>query len=150
MRPMSKLAYPLTIRSHHLLCMLGFRRLGYSSTFVSNMRSVVEELRSDCTLALTLVAGCDVICAACPHKREGKCLRKTDSEAKSVSLDLKILAKLGFEPGTQVSFCEALERVKERIRSEDMAEFCSDCEWWGLGYCVAGLERLKARLNALL
>lgn len=142
---MSKLPQHVTIRSHHLLCMLGFRGLGYSEEFTANMRSVVRELHLDRDLAMIIVAGCDVICAACPHYREARCLRDMDSAARSVSLDLKVLAKLGLEPGAHVSFRDALERVKERVTADDMAEFCSDCEWWGLGYCLEGLERLKSR-----
>lgn len=146
---MSKLARPLTIRAHHLLCILGFRGFGYSEKFTSNMGDVVEKLRSDHIFPVILVVGCDVICAACPHNKEGKCLKEVDSEAKSVSLDQKILSRLGFEPGAQVSSCEGWERIKERITSEDMCELCRDCEWWGLGYCMEGLERLKSpRLTA--
>lgn len=143
---MGKLAHPLKIRLHHLLCMLGFRGLGYNEEFISNMGTIVEKLRSDSAFPVTLVVGCDAICATCPHNKEGKCLKKVDSEVKVVSLDLKMLPKLGFEAGAQVSAGEAWERIKERITSEDMAELCGDCEWWGLGYCVEGLERLKSPL----
>jgi len=141
---MSELTHPCTIRAHHLLCTLGFRGLGYSEEFTSRMRNVVEKLRCSPVFPLTLVVGCDIICAACPHSKEGECLKDTDSEAKAISLDLEILSRLGFEPGAQVPCYEAWERIRERMTSEDMVELCSDCEWFGLGYCVEGLERLKS------
>ena len=137
------MASPLKIRPHHLLCLLGFRGSGYSQEFVLNMGKAVEELRFDPTLPITLVVGCDAICADCPHNRNGKCLKEADSEAKVISLDLVLLSKLGFEVGDEVSTSEAWERIKERITSEDMADLCRDCEWWILGYCVQGLERIK-------
>lgn len=147
---MGELARPLNIRPHHLLCILGFRGLGYNEEFISTMGKVVGKLRSDPTFPMSLVVGCDAICAACPHNKEGKCLKRVDSEVKVMSLDLKMLPKLGFEVGAQVSAGEAWQRIKERITSEDMAELCRDCEWRGLGYCVEGLERLKAFSKALL
>jgi hypothetical protein len=107
------------------------------------MGKVVGKLRSDSAFPIILVVGCDAICAACPHNKEGKCLKKADSEVKVTSLDLKMLPKLRFEAGAQVSAGEAWERIREGITSEDIAELCCDCEWWGLGYCVEGLERLK-------
>lgn len=142
---MEELRHPVKVRSHHLLCMLGFRGLGYGEVFILNMAKLVGKLHSDSTFPILLVVGCDVICAACPHNKEGRCLEKADSEAKTASLDLKMLLKLGIEAETQLSAGEAWERIKERITSEDMAEICQDCEWWGLGYCAEGLERLKAK-----
>jgi uncharacterized protein len=141
---MSSLPQDVAIRPHHLLCMLGFRGLGYSAEFAANMRRVVEDLRLDRDLRLTIAVGCDVICAACPHCREARCSRAVDSAAKSATLDLKVLAKLALEPGARISFGDALRRIEQRVTADDMREFCSDCEWWGLGYCLAGLKELKS------
>ena len=144
MKPVRKLAHPIAIRAHHLLCMLGFRGLGYSTVFVLNMRNVVDELRSNPDASLIVVSGPDVICAGCPHHEQGKCLREVDSEEKCLALDLKILEQLHLEPGAHVSTSEARGRLREMITSEDMALLCSDCEWWPLGYCEQGLERLRS------
>jgi len=140
---MDELAHPLEIRSHHLLCILGFRGLGYSEEFVSNMGKVVERLRSNHSFPITLVVGCDAICASCPHNKEGECLERADSDAGVTVLDSKLLDRLGFEAGTQILAGEAWERVKERLAPGDLAEICGDCEWLGLGYCAEGLKRLR-------
>jgi hypothetical protein len=140
---MDELAHPLKIRSHHLLCILGFRGLGYSEEFVSNMRRVVGELRSDPTFPITLVVGCDAICVSCPHNKEGKCLRSANSEVDVPLQDLDLLKRLGLEAGSQMPAGEAWEEVRERLAPGDLAEICGDCEWLGLGYCAEGLKRLR-------
>jgi len=140
---MDELAQPLKIRSHHLLCILGFRGLGYSEEFAANMGKVVGELRSDPTFPITLVVGCDAICVSCPHKKEGKCLKRANSEVDVPVLDLELLKRLGLQAGTQMLAGEAWERVKERLTPGDLTEICGDCEWLGLGYCAEGLRRLK-------
>jgi hypothetical protein len=108
------------------------------------MGEVVEKLHSDSTFPITLVDECDIICASCPHNVGGKCLGEADSESKIKTRDLELLHRLGFEVGAQVTANEAWTRIKERITSEDVAALCHECEWWDLGYCVEGLERLKA------
>ena len=140
---MDELAHPLKIRSHHLLCILGFRGLGYSREFVSNMRKVVGKLRSDPSFPIILVVGCDAICVSCPHNKEGKCLRKANSEVDVPIQDSELLRRLGLEAGSQMPAAEAWEEVKEKLAPEDLTEICGDCEWLGLGYCAEGLERLR-------
>jgi hypothetical protein len=140
---MDELAYPLKIRAHHLLCILGFRGLGYGEEFVSNMGKVVGELCSDPGLPITLVVGCDAICASCPHNKEGKCLKRANSEVDVPILDLELLKRLGLEAGSQILAGEAWEEVKKRLAPEDLTEICGDCKWLSLGYCAQGLERLR-------
>ncbi len=140
---MNELIHSLNIRPHHLLCILGFRGLGYSEKFVSNMEEVAKKLRSDFTSFITLVLECDAICAACPHNVEGKCLKSDVSEVEVAAMDTKCLQKLGFKAGDSVSADEVWKRVKERITLEDIKEICRDCEWWELKYCLEGLKKLK-------
>ncbi len=140
---MGELASPLKIRAHHLLCLLGFRSLGYSQEFITTMGKVVENLRSNSTFPIILVAECDIICTSCPHNKGNKCLKEADSESKVKTRDLEVLHRLGFEAGAQIPAGKAWARMKERLSFNDMAEICRDCEWLELGYCVEGLERLK-------
>lgn len=140
---MGELATPLKIRSHHLLCVLGFSGLGYSQKFIATMEEVAKRMRFNPTFPITVVAECDIICASCPHNKENKCLKETESELKVKTRDLELLLRLGLEAGTQILADEALMRIKERLSFEDMAEICRDCEWLELGYCVQGLEKLK-------
>jgi hypothetical protein len=141
---MGELAPPLKIRTHHLLCVLGFCGLGYSQEFISTMGKVVEKLRSNSAFPIILVAECDIICASCPHNKGNKCLKETDSESKVKTRDLEVLHRLGFEVGAQMATGKAYAKIKERLSSGDIAEICRRCEWLELGHCVEGLERLTA------
>ena len=140
---MGELAHPLRIRAHHLLCILGFRGLGYSQEFIVRMGKVVEELSSNSTIPITIIAECDVICTSCPHHKGNKCLKKVDSEWKVENRDLEVLQRLGFEVGAQMPAGEAWTRIRGKLTVKDVAEICQGCEWLELGYCAEGLERLE-------
>ncbi|MBI2852121.1 MAG: DUF1284 domain-containing protein [Chloroflexi bacterium] len=140
---MGSLAHPVRIRGHHLLCMLGFRGLGYSVDFAAAMDEVVKEFRANPALAVIVVTECDVICGSCPHNKGSRCLKKEDSYERVKSKDADVLDTLGFKPETQTTVGDAWKRVKERISVEDLKEMCRKCEWLGLGYCVDGLAKLK-------
>ncbi len=137
---MGQLAPPLKIRAHHLLCMLGFRGLGYSEEFAENMGKVVAEFNSEATLPVIIVAECDVICEPCPHNRENRCVKQPDSERRVAAKDLAVLRKLGLESGTRLVAARVRQKVKESFSSRDLVEICPDCQWRELGYCAAGLE----------
>ena len=139
---MGEVAPPLKIRAHHLLCLLGFRGLGYSQEFIVKMGKLAKELRTDATFPITVVAECDIICASCPHNKDNKCLRKADSESKVKTRDLEVLRRLGFEAGMQMPAGKAWTRIRERLTLENVAEICRGCEWLELGYCAESLKRL--------
>ena len=139
---MGELAHPVKIRGHHLLCLLGFRGLGYSPEFVETMGKVFKEFHSDTTLPITVVTECDIICDSCPHKRDNTCQKKEGSAPRVKSKDATILKKLGFSAGSETTSGEAWRRVKERITAEDLTAMCRECEWLELGYCQEGLAKL--------
>lgn len=141
---MGSLARPLKIRGHHLLCMLGFRGLGYSPEFAVAMGKVVESFRSDATLPIIVVNEGDIICDSCPHYKDNKCRKKPDSFRKVKTKDTRVLKRLGLKPGSETSAGEAWARVKAQISSGELAELCAKCEWLGLGYCAEGLEKLAS------
>ena len=136
---------PIRIRGHHLLCMLGFRGLGYSDEFVSNMRRIVDRVMGDPDTVLELIAGCDAICEACPHQVGGYCVKSSDSKGKIGTSDAAILAHIGLAPGTRVTAREAYKAVASTISPEDIgALFCVRCGWRELGYCAEGLAKLTS------
>ncbi len=139
---MGKLAHPLEIRAHHLLCLLGFRGLGYSQEFVEKMGEVAKELHLSSTFPITVLAQCDVICVSCPHNKDNKCQKKADSESKAEARDLEVLRRLGFAVGAQMPVEKVWVRIKARLIPEDIVEICQGCEWLELGHCAEGLGRL--------
>tara|TARA_B100002003_G_C13715496_1_gene358645 strand:- start:102 stop:530 length:429 start_codon:yes stop_codon:yes gene_type:complete len=138
-----ELAHPLEIRAHHLLCLLGFRGLGYSLEFTKKMGKVAEELRVNSTFPITILTECDVICASCPHNKDNKCCKKPYSELKVKARDLEVLRRIGLTTGTHISLDTIWARIKERLTPEDLVLICQGCEWLELGYCAKGLEVLE-------
>ena len=141
---MGELAHPIKIRGHHLLCLLGFRGLGYSREFVETMGKVLKEFHSNTALPITVVTECDIICGSCPHNKGGACRKREDSARRVKSKDAMLLKKLDFPANTETTSGEAWRRVKERVSAEDLAAMCRRCKWLGLGYCQEGLAKLTA------
>ncbi|MDO8716527.1 MAG: DUF1284 domain-containing protein [Dehalococcoidales bacterium] len=140
---MGELAHPLTIRGHHLLCLLGFRGRGYSPAFVEAMRRVSEVFRFDLDASIVLVTWCDVICASCPHNIDDECRKSPDAASRIKDKDAAILKKLGFRANALTTPREAWERVRENFTPGDITAMCGRCQWLELGYCVEGLTRLR-------
>lgn len=134
---------PLRIRGHHLLCMLGFRGMGYSPEFVRNMRRVVDRFFHPGAPAVRAVADCDDICAACPHRRDGRCAAGEDSARRTRCMDLQVLQCIGVDEGTTAGADELMERLARKVSPERRRGICGDCGWADHGVCAEGLIRLK-------
>ena len=140
---------PLPIRAHHLLCMLGFRGLGYSKEFVRNMTRIVRCIRDIPEAAIKLIETCDVICRACPHREDGVCGKSPVQDERPGDLDRAVLAVLGYEVNARTTSGEAYRRIASRIDPADIGRlFCTRCEWRERGYCVSGLAELKQKASA--
>jgi len=50
---------------------------------------------------------------------------------------------LTIRPGEILSYREVTNRIKEKMTEEKMEKICSNCQWFGLGYCLEGLKKLK-------
>ena len=129
----------LSIRGHHLLCMFGFRGLGYSPQFVANMQGVVDAFLSG-SPQVTVIAECDDICAACPHKIAGVCCKSAGSESSVAEKDLAVLDRLGLPPGSAYVARALRAHITRTVRPVDLRALCSGCEWLPAGYCEAGLK----------
>lgn len=80
----------------------------------------------------------DDICAPCP-KRIGKlCM----SQTKINALDTAHAEALDIKPGDQLSWGEALMRMKSHVQPSDLQRICKGCSWLTLGLCEAALKRL--------
>ena len=146
---MASAVTPLRIRGHHLLCLHGFRGLGYSPEFVANMQAVKDRLL-DPTLEVEVTVSPDDICAACPHLAAGGCSRKGDSEARISAKDSAVLRRLSLSAGDHLPAGTLFALVAERFsrQSRDpvagqagISGLCSSCKWYPLGWCEAGIRK---------
>jgi hypothetical protein len=117
--------------------------LGYSPEFTANMKRVVRRLRGD-RQRVRLTDTPDVICAACPNLRGGRCRANSGRRSRVPTRDRQVLRRLGLSPGTTVTVKRAYDLVRERITPEELREkLCAGCRWLELGYCEEGLAGLR-------
>jgi len=139
------------IRCHTLLCLQGFRGVGYSEAFVINMKGIHEGLSKDLESCVEVVAGPDDICNTCPHLGGMGCmLDGADSESDMKRKDHEVAALLGIDPGRRYRWREIIERISGIITPPILKDLCSRCQWYPLGYCEEGILNLKNKGNYTL
>ncbi|MCY0877199.1 MAG: DUF1284 domain-containing protein [Firmicutes bacterium] len=136
----------VSLRGHHLLCLLGYRGMGYSDAYVANMTSIYETLRLHPETLVHVVAGPDELCAAFPDDQPNHCREET-----VYTRDDAILRALGLSPTATLPWSEVEARVHAHIAGADLIDFCQTCPWRPYGVCEAGIEHIRAggRLRAL-
>lgn len=128
----------IQLRGHHLLCLLGFRGMGYSEAYAANMTRVYNRLREEPQTEVAIIAGPDELCACFPADAEPHC-----ENASVTSLDRSVLAKLGLRSGDTLPWIEVIALVRSRVQPEDINELCITCQWRAYGVCEAGVRTIK-------
>ncbi|AZN42157.1 DUF1284 domain-containing protein [Paenibacillus albus] len=128
----------IRLRGHHLLCLLGFRGMGYSAKFSANMRLVYNELREQPQTLITIIGGPDDLCACFPKDAEQHCENRSVYEH-----DKRILDKLDFSAGMTLPWQDVIHRVRVNMQPEDINTLCYTCEWRTYGVCEAGVRTIK-------
>jgi hypothetical protein len=134
----------MMLRAHHLICILGFRGLGYSKEYVDNMTKIVALLRSSPDTLIEIVSKPDDICARCPFLGKKGCQQKgPESEEVVRNRDLTVMERLNLVAGEIITWAKAEKGIRSSISPEDLVSICQDCQWLPQGYCVAALKRLR-------
>jgi len=132
----------MKLRAHHLICILGFRGLGYSREYVDNMTRIVDQLQP--STSIEVLSKPDDICAPCPFLGEKGCQeRGPESESVARDRDLAVMKRLNIVAGDRITWAEVRERLRRSISPGDLMDICQDCQWLPQGYCVEGLKRLR-------
>ncbi len=120
----------MNIRGHHLLCIRYFKGKGYSEDFVLNFFKVINTL--ELSTLIKVVNYPDIICEPCPHKVDGKCIKKgPDFESEVRKKDEIVMKYLKIRPNHEIKVIDVQERVNKKLGK--VREICEDCEW--LRYC---------------
>ncbi len=115
----------ISIRAHHLLCIQGFQKYGYSDEFVENMEKVIGYL-SDPQTVIKIITGCDVLCFSCPHHQDGLCTKNNHLS----KIDYKVLDVTGLKENVTMKAKEAISLVNAKFDSISAVEsVCGGCEW---------------------
>lgn len=129
----------IQLRGHHLLCLLGFRGMGYSPDFTINMKNVYEQLRQQPYTPITLVRGVDDLCKCYPSDKPNHCDTNSVHERDQVILD-----RLGLTTGTTLPWESILLLLKQHMAPTEIPILCSTCPWQPYGVCEEGLARISA------
>ncbi|MFC1994556.1 DUF1284 domain-containing protein [Chloroflexota bacterium] len=90
----------MVLCGHHLLCLPGFRGLGYNEESVSRMSWAKEHLSSAPQVAVEVTDAPDYVCLACPYVGVDGCqLQDGDSEERMSEQDRAVMARLGVVRG---------------------------------------------------
>ncbi len=138
------------LRGHHLLCVHGFKGMGYSPDFVHNMDRIVKNIRNDSIdFTITVVAAFDDACLACPNRGETECEAGAGSNEHVLGMDEKVIRHLGLEPGKSYKKSELLALTAEKVEPSDLDYLCARCSWLSQGVCKEGIVQLKTKMKEL-
>lgn len=119
----------MQLRPHHLLCMQKFTGHGYSPAFTAHMTAMLKKLQQHPETAVTLTAGCDDLCEACPHNQDSVCA----SSEKVAQLDAGVRDALGLSASASGTWAALSESARSRILLTDVFyQICACCEWYPL------------------
>lgn len=136
----------ISLRGHHLLCVLTYVGKGYTPDFVTNYDAVVARLdRED----VEIVAGPDDVCRplladAGAHCRLDRVAARDRHALAAVSRlldrEIRIGVRLYLDPAT-------LARLRAGFRADTIRQACRGCEWADLCTAVARTKFQGARLG---
>jgi len=133
----------MRLRAHHLLCILGFRGLGYDEKFIKKMESVIQRIKEHPDLRIEIIKECDDICAACPFNIDGLCENEAvGDEERARERDKQIARRLDLKTGDILTVKEVMDLLKKKIKPGDLSVICKDCPWLKMGYCARGLKKI--------
>ncbi|MCP3738324.1 DUF1284 domain-containing protein [Rossellomorea sp. BNER] len=136
------------IRGHHLLCIHGFKGMGYSPTFVDEMSEIVKDFKSNREdIEIEVRASFDDACFACPHKGETKCEKSKDSNQHVLSLDHRVMNHLDIKAGEIYNKDEIISLTVEKVSPHDLDILCDGCSWLSFGVCKEGIQDLKEKIQ---
>ncbi|AIE60128.1 DUF1284 domain-containing protein [Bacillus methanolicus] len=136
------------LRGHHLLCVHGFRGMGYSPEFVERMSDIVNDIRNEeKDFSIKVVAALDDACMACPHRGVIKCEADQNSNEHVLSMDEKVIRHLGLEKEKSYLKSMLVSLTAAKVRPEDLDYLCKGCSWLSYGVCKEGIRELKERLK---
>ncbi len=135
----------ITLRGHHLLCLLTYIGAGYSEQFKENLNAIVKALERG--QSARIVAGYDSICHnestffACPKREAQRCQTLHESEMDRLALAAlshHIGAPQKWTVGNHLVYTPALtEKMREAFAQGAIRRACLGCPWESLCTTIA-------------
>lgn len=135
-----------SLRGHHLLCVHGFRGMGYSPDFVKKMSEIVEQIRDERSdFSIQVVAALDDTCCTCPHKGKTTCEAGIGSNEHVLTMDLNVIRQLGLIEGAIYNKSFLVQLTAEKVEPDDLDYICKGCSWLSYGVCKEGIADLREK-----
>lgn len=100
---------------------------GYSGAFTAHMAALLEELRPDSLIRLTV--GTDAVCSPCPNNAEGLC----DKPELTAAYDRAVLQYCGLAEGETIPFGQFTSLVQKEVLGKGLRKkICGNCQWDGI------------------
>lgn len=144
----------MRIRAHNLICLQGFKGLGYGADFVAEMERVTVLLRKKPDTPIEVIAGADVLCEKCPYNYRGRCMVDDpedtpvpfDAPDEATLMDRRVLGWLEIEEGSVQLWGQILYKIGRNIDSSAMDALCGNCRWRSYPHCAEALDELHAKV----
>jgi uncharacterized protein len=135
----------ISVRPHHLLCILSESGKGYAPGFVQLFRDIRKRFLNGEPVVLT--NGSDELCTTCPFDQDnGFCCSPTNERAPD-DMDRRINQALHLNYGDQVVKDELFTRIK-KLSVEEFIQVCDGCSWRDEMSCSQKiLERIEKELS---
>lgn len=126
------------LRGHHLLCLLGYRGMGYSKEYIDNMTQLHQTLRTYPETRIQLISGPDELCAKFPKDGDVHCQNRSVFEK-----DAAILAKMNLQIGQVLRWKDVEMHIRSHVQASDLPTLCENCSWLSYGVCQKGIQRIN-------
>lgn len=104
--------------------MAHFAGYGYSDAFAAHMAALLEELRPESLIMLTV--GTDAVCGPCPNNGGGLC----NKPGLVASYDRAVLRECGLTEGDILPYGKFKALVREKILDRGLRKrICGKCQW---------------------
>tara|TARA_Y100001001_G_C7977147_1_gene298021 strand:+ start:495 stop:1016 length:522 start_codon:yes stop_codon:yes gene_type:complete len=129
----------ITLRPHHLLCILTYIGEGYSRDFTQNMTQIVERINQG-ERDILICEGPDDICAPrIDAMRSGKdpechCLTsRITKRDRAAAKELEAILGQTIQNGSiLILSCEKIAQLRHAFRQGEIRKACRDCQWFDL------------------
>ena len=141
----------ITLRAHHLLCVLTYSGKGYSPAFVTNFDSVVRWLQAG--EALELVTGPDTLCGPlCAEEGDGAHCHGASVQERDLRALHDLAPLLGsIDSGSPLVLDAArVARLRAAFARGTIRSACADCPWHAMCTDVAASGYARALLHQRL
>ena len=140
----------LSLRPHHLLCILTFAGKGYSPAFTVNFARIVRRLADGETIRI--VDGPDDVCVPMLREDDPHCLNDTVTVRDEAALSgISALLEHPIKAGSELTLSpDLLSKLRGAFAKGGIRTACDGCEWEGLcsdiaadKYRVASLMQVR-------